>query len=59
MVPNILVERGGDDLNIAPAGLRLFLELLMLVPRSYRREPYRLRLRVADLGAWLWPGTGR
>ena len=59
MVPNILVERGGDDLNIAPAGLRLFLELLMLVPRSYRREPYRLRLRVGDLGAWLWPGTGR
>ena len=59
MVPNLLVERAGDDLNIAPPGLRLFLELLMLVPRSQRREPYRLRLRVADLGGWLWPGTGR
>ena len=62
MVPNILIERGkgrDDDLNIAPNGLRLFIELLMLVPRRNRRGRCRLHLRVADLAGWLWPGTGR
>lgn len=59
MVPEILVKNGphntGDSLRVAPAGLRLFLELLMFVPRQHRRTPYRLRLRVADLAECLWP----
>ena len=59
MVPAVLVHNAAaDDAMVAPSGLRLFLELLMLVPRQYRKGPFRLPpLRVADLAGWLWPNT--
>ena len=57
-VPTFLVsDKGRDDLKVAPAGLRLFMEVLMLVPRLERQAPYRLQVPLLFLAACLWPNT--
>ena len=57
-VPTFLVaDKGRDDLKVASTGLRLFVELLMLVPRRSRQASYRLQVPLLYLAACLWPNT--
>ncbi|MDE0204854.1 MAG: hypothetical protein OXP66_02325 [Candidatus Tectomicrobia bacterium] len=43
--------------RVAAPGIRLWYEVIMLVPPRERDRVHRIRIRAAALAAWLWPDT--